>query len=69
MIVNENKLKGGTNMAKVATQIRLDESMHKKVKYISEKKLRSLNSQMEYFILKGIEQYEKEYGTIPISDS
>lgn len=56
-------------MAEVATQIRLDESMHKKVKYISEKKLRSLNSQMEYFILKGIEQYEKEYGTIPISDS
>ena len=56
-------------MAKVATQIRLDEVMHKKVKFISEKKLRSLNSQMEYFILKGIEEYEKEHGAIPISDS
>ncbi len=55
-------------MAKIATQIRLDEEMHRKIKYISEKKLRSLNSQMEYFILKGIEQYEKEHGAIPISD-
>ena len=55
-------------MAKIATQIRLDESMYKKIKYISEKKLRSLNSQMEYFILKGIEEYEKEYGVIQISD-
>lgn len=62
-------MKGGYNMPKVATQIRLDETMHKKVKYISEKKLRSLNSQMEYFILKGIEEYEEEYGTIQISDS
>ena len=53
-------------MPKVATQIRLDETMHKKVKYIAEKKLRSLNSQMEYFILKGIEEYEKENGAIPV---
>lgn len=56
-------------MAKVATQIRLDEAIHKKVKYISEKKLRSLNSQMEYFILKGIEEFEKEYGIIQDLDS
>ena len=53
---------------KVATQIRLDEVTHKKVKYISEKKLRSLNSQMEYFIIKGIEQFEKENGVISLSD-
>lgn len=55
-------------MAKIATQIRLDEVMYKKMKYISEKKLRSLNSQMEYFILKGIEEYEREYGVIQFSD-
>lgn len=55
-------------MAKVATQIRLDEVMHKKIKYISEKKLRSLNSQMEYFILKGIEEYEREHGVIQLSE-
>ena len=53
-------------MSKVATQIRLDEAIHKKVKYISEKELRSLNSQMEYFILKGIEDFEEKYGTIQI---
>ena len=61
-------MKGVTIMAKIATQIRLDEEMHRKINYISEKKFRSLNSHMEYFILKGIEQYEKEHGAIPISD-
>lgn len=55
-------------MSKLATQIRLDESMHKKVKFIAEKELRSLNSQMEYFILKGIEDYEKQFGAIQFSD-
>lgn len=63
-------MKGSEFMAssKVVTQIRLDEITHKKVKFISEKKLRSLNSQMEYFILKGIEDFEKEYGAIPLTD-
>lgn len=55
-------------MSKLATQIRLDEAMHKKVKFIAEKELRSLNSQMEYFILKGIEDYEKQFGVIQFSD-
>lgn len=49
---------------KIALQLRLDESAHKKVKAISEKELRSLNSQLEYFILKGISNYEKENGPI-----
>ena len=49
-------------MSKIATQIRLDEETHQKLKVAAEKELRSLNSQMEYFILKGIESYEKEHG-------
>lgn len=51
-------------MAKIATQIRLDESTHTKLKYIAEKELRSLNAEMEYLILKGIESYEAQYGII-----
>mgnify|MGYP003378583506 CR=1 FL=1 len=49
---------------KIALQLRIDENIHKKVKEISSKELRSLNSQFEYFILKGVEEYEKENGTI-----
>lgn len=51
-------------VTKIATQIRLDETVYKKCKYICAKELRSLNSQMEYFILKGVELYEEEHGTV-----
>lgn len=51
-------------MPKVATQIRLDELTHAKLKIIAEKELRSLNAEMEYLILKGIERFENEYGSI-----
>ena len=51
-------------MSKVATQIRLDEDIHKKLKHISEKELRSLNAQMEYFIIRGIESFEEANGVI-----
>lgn len=53
---------------KVALQLRIDETMHKKVKFISSKELRSLNSQLEYFILKGITEFEKQNGTISSED-
>ena len=49
---------------KVALQLRLDEKAHSKLKVIAERELRSLNSQLEYFIIRGIEVYEKEFGPI-----
>ena len=49
---------------KIALQLRLDEKAHSKLKIIAEKELRSLNSQLEYFIKQGIENYEKEFGVI-----
>jgi len=52
-------------MAKVVTQLRLEETTHTKLKDIADKELRSLNAQIEYFILKGIEQFEKENNSIP----
>jgi len=51
-------------MARMATQIRIDEEIHQKLKVVSTKELRSLNSQIEYFIIKGIESFEKENGII-----
>jgi hypothetical protein len=53
-------------MPKSALQIRLDELTHEKLKLIASKELRSLNAQMEYFIIKGIEQYESENGPIAL---
>ena len=54
--------------SKVALQLRISETTHKKVKIISGKKLRSINSQFEYFILKGVEEYEKHHGKINLND-
>ena len=50
----------------VGIRLRLQQSTHKKLKVIAEAKLRSLNAQIEYFALKGLEEYEKENGEIVI---
>jgi len=52
----------------VSIQYRMPDTTHKKLKYISQKKVRSLNSQIEYFCLKGIEDFEAKYGEIEISE-
>ena len=49
---------------KAAFQLRIDEKAHRKLKSIAEKELRSLNAQIEYFICRGIEKYEKEHGSV-----
>ena len=43
---------------KIALQLRQDEELHQKVKEIADKELRSINAQLEYFILKGIKDFE-----------
>ncbi len=43
---------------KVAFQVRLDAKTHAQLKEISEKELRSINAQLEYFIKLGIEWYK-----------
>jgi len=52
---------------RIATQLRLDETSHAKAKIIAKKEERPLNSQFEYWIKKGVEQYEREHGAIEIS--
>ena len=52
---------------RLATQLRVDEFLHAKAKIIAKKEERPLNSQFEYWIKKGVEQYEKEHGAIEIT--
>ena len=53
---------------RMATQLRLDEGYHAKAKVIAKKEERPLNSQYEYWIKKGVDQYEKEHGFIVIDE-
>lgn len=55
-------------ISKSAFQLRLDEDVHQKVKQIAKREFRSLNAQLEYFIVKGIEQYERDNGELPPSN-
>ena len=52
-----------TSGPKVAFQLRLDEVAHQKVKAIAAKEFRSFNAQIEYFVCRGIAEYEKEHET------
>lgn len=56
-------------MSKIALQTRLDETIHQKLKFIADKELRSLNAQLEYFILQGIKEYETNHGQIEVQKS
>lgn len=56
-------------MSKVSTQMRYDEMLYEKSKIIAEREFRSINAQIEYFIKKGIEAYEKENGVISLPDN
>jgi len=49
---------------RAATQIRLDELLFEKLKIIAESELRTLNSQMEYFLRRGVMEYESVNGEV-----
>ena len=53
---------------KVAFTFRVDSTAYEKSKVIAKNELRSVNSQIEYFVLLGVKQYEKENGVIILSD-
>ena len=53
---------------RVATQLRIDKTLHSKAKIIAEREKRNINSQIEYFIQCGIAAYEREHGTIDLSE-
>ena len=49
---------------RIATQVRLDEVAYKKMKIIAQRENRNANSQLDYFMKKGVEAYEAEHGPI-----
>ena len=53
---------------KVATQMRYDEVLYEKTKRIAENDLRTINAQIEYFMKRGVEAYEKEHGVISLPE-
>lgn len=48
------------------TQLRINETLYKKAKIIAVLENRNTNSQIEYFVRKGVESYEKEHGTVSV---
>lgn len=47
-------------------QIRYDKATHEKIKIIADSEMRSLNSQIAYFLRKNVQEYEREHGEIVI---
>ena len=56
------------DLSKVSTNFRIDEHIYEKTKKIASKEKRSINSQMEYFVLKGVDAYEKAHGKIELPE-
>ena len=55
--------------SRFSTQLRIDETLASKLKYIAEQELRTMNAQIEYFIKQGVARYEEENGYIILSDA
>ena len=51
---------------RVVMSFRMDETVHAKAKIIARLKDRNLNAQLENWVKKAIEQYEKEHGPISL---
>ena len=56
------------DISKMSTNFRIDETVYKKTKIIAKNENRSINSQLEYFVIKEVKEYEKTYGEIVIEE-
>ena len=54
---------------RISTQVRLDETAYKKMKIIAKLENRNANSQLEYFMKKGVEAYEAQHGVIKLEEN
>lgn len=52
----------------VVSQVRLEITSYQKMKIIAKSEGRSINAQLDYFMRKGVEAYERENGEIILSD-
>lgn len=46
------------------TQLRINETLYEKVRIIAERETRNINAQMEHFVKIGVENYEREHGSL-----
>ena len=53
---------------RISSQIRIDKTVYNKTKIIAKHENRNTNSQIEYFLKKGVEAYEKEHGPISLPE-
>ena len=51
---------------KIQTGLRLEEVVLKKITYIAKQETRSLNAQIEHAVKRAIQEYEAQYGEVPI---
>jgi len=56
------------DLSKKSTNFRIDEIAYAKTKVIAKNERRSINSQLEYFVIKGIEEYENKNSLIVIEE-
>jgi len=56
------------DLTKISTNFRIDEIAYQKTKIIAKNEKRSINSQLEYFIIKCVKEYENVYGEIVVED-
>jgi len=56
------------DLSKISTNFRIDEVAYKKTKVIAKEENRSINSQLEYFVMKEIKEYEKANGEIRVEE-
>ena len=56
------------DLSKISTNFRIDEIVYKKTRVIAKKENRSINSQLEYFVIKEVREYEKMNGEIIIEE-
>ena len=52
----------------MSTQIRINEVVYAKVKVIALLENRNTNSQIEYFLKQGVENYEREHGPVQVPE-
>ena len=53
---------------RIQTGVRFTEDMLVKITYIAKKNRRSLNRQLEFITQNCIDEYEKQFGPIPITE-
>lgn len=49
---------------KISTTLRIDNELYKKIKFIADRELRSINAQLEYCVLQCVRDFEEKYGQI-----